>query len=166
MAGYKRKRPTYKKKSTKKPVKRIVMKETETKKKPVSWNKVEMLHNVLSSTQMLHINQASLMPTTGTTQQTRIGDRIDILGRKIRLLSAAPYTVVFEAVTNNVLLDDPNKETTKVLVSGYIRSNQGGLTATGNDEYTFCKRLFIPHKKTYKFGPDDNAVTHNQPISC
>jgi hypothetical protein len=60
MAGYNGKRPTYKKKATKNPyrktgkktsfavkVKKVVMKVSETKRLSVSWNKVELFHNVL-----------------------------------------------------------------------------------------------------------------------
>ncbi len=73
-----------------------------------------------------------------------------------------PYNNVFENTTGNVLLDEIQRDTCRVLATGYMRPNQAGLADTGNDEYTFCKRLFIPHKKLYKFGPNDSQQTHNQ----
>jgi hypothetical protein len=50
----------------------------------------------------------------------------------------------------------------ELLPQGWMRPNKAGLTVTGNDEYTFTKRLYIPHKKLYEFGPADGATTHNQ----
>jgi hypothetical protein len=73
-----------------------------------------------------------------------------------------PYNNIFENVTANVLLDEVNRDSTKVIKSGYWRPNQQGLQAAGGDEFTFCKTMFIPHKTLYKFGPTDSQQTHNQ----
>ena len=91
MSGYKRKRPTYKKKATKKPyrktdkknsfaakVKKVVMKVAETKRFSVPWTKIELYHNVLSQSQMLVLNGVSVMPGINVTQSGRIGDQINV----------------------------------------------------------------------------------------
>jgi hypothetical protein len=182
------KRPIKKRKTTRKTfakrVKSVVMKVSETKKCQRSFAKIEMFHNVFSNTQCYHLNSASNMPSGGSSTFARVGDRMNSIGWKIKLLigqkgdrpnvnfrwmafsipkgGTLDYASVFENVTNNIMLDDPNRDTTRVLASGYMRPNQAGLAATGNDEYTFTKRLFIPHKKLYKFGPADGANTHNQ----
>ncbi len=66
-------------------------------------------------------------------------------------------------VTGNVMLDEPNEETTRVISQGWIRRNQAGLVKTGNDEFTFTKRIYIPHKKTYRFGPQYGGLTYQMP---
>ena len=190
----KSKRPIKKRKAGKKSsfaakVKKVVMKVSETKRLAVSWNKVEIYHNVLSITQMLGLNGASVMPSVNVTQNGRIGDQINVLGWHLRILcgqkadrpnctwryfavqfpgtvsltgTGLPYNNVFENVTANVLLDDIQKDTCKVLCTGYWKPNMDVSSGTGGDEFTFCKRLFIPHKKLYKFGPNDSQLTHNQ----
>ena len=195
--AYKRKRPStkrpmrrksYKKRAPKrnlrKTIKAVVMKVAETKKVSRSFAKIEMFHNVFSNTQCYHLNAAGNMPSGGSSTFSRVGDRMNTIGWKIKLLigqkgdrpnvnfrwicfslpkgTALSYANVFENVTNNILLDDPNRDTVRVLASGYMRPNQAGLDNTGQDEYTFTKRLFIPHKKLYKFGPADGANEHNQ----
>jgi hypothetical protein len=163
------------------------MKVSETKRLTVNYPKIELYHNVLSLSQMLALNGSSVMPAINVTQNGRIGDRINVLGWSIKMLCGQkgdrpnvnwrwfavqfpgtipltglnlPYNNVFENITSNVLLDDIQKDTCKVLASGYMRPNQAGLV-TG-DEYTFCKRMFISHKKLYKFGPNDSVQQHNQ----
>ncbi len=73
------------------------------------------------------------------------------------------YGDVFRNITGNVMLDERNTDYTKILYQETFRPNQGGLSNAGADEYTFFKRYFIPHKKTYKFGPNEGATAHNQP---
>lgn len=50
-----------------------------------------------------------------------------------------PYTAIFENITGNVMLDDINKDVCKIIGQGWMRTNQAGSAATGNDEYTFVK---------------------------
>ena len=151
-----------------------------------SWNKVEIFHNIFSNSQVLKLNSeaAGVMPIQGVRQLERIGDRENVLGWKIRLLiglkgdrpnlnfrwicfslpkaSGIGYSSVFSSSTNNVMLDEMNRDVVKVLGQGTWCPNQAGLSATNNDEYT-VKKMFIPHKRVYKFGPSDtSAVTHNQ----
>ena len=179
-----KRRRTMKKTTFAKRVKRVVMKVSETKKVSRSFAKVEMYHNVFSASQCYQLNAPGNMPSGGSSTFARVGDRMNTIGWKLKLLigqkgdrpnvnfrwmafsvpkgTAITYANVFENVTNNVLLDDANRDTTRVIASGYMRPNQAGLSATGNDEYTFTKRLWIPHKKLYKFGPADGANEHNQ----
>jgi len=137
----------------------------------------------MSATQILFINGQPTMPIVGGTQQSgRIGDQINVSGFKIRCLfgqkgdhpnvswrvfcfsvpkdESVSYNDVFKNITNNVLLDESNGDSTKVVYDKVFRPNQAGLAATGNDEYTFCKKFWI-HKRTYKFGPGENVNTHH-----
>ncbi len=184
-----KRRKTGKKTSFAAKVKKVVMKTGETNRLNISWNKIELFHNVLSLSQMLHLNAPSVLPQAGPGQSDRIGDRMSSLGWTVRMLIGQkvdrpnvnfrwftisipkgtnlvginlPYNAIFENVTGNILLDDIQKDIVRVIATGYMRPNQAGLAATGNDEYTFTKWLFIPHKKTYKFGPGDSVRTHNQ----
>ena len=76
--------------------------------------------------------------------------------------SATAYGDVFKNITGNVLLDEANRDRIKVISTGVWWPNKGGLTSTGQDEYTFVKSMYIPHKRLYKFGPADNTTNHNQ----
>jgi hypothetical protein len=63
------------------------------------------------------------------------------------------YADVFKSITGNVMLDEVNTDITKVLFQRTFRPNESALQVAGGREYTFIKKWFIPHKKTYKFGP-------------
>lgn len=166
-------------------VKKVIMRTTELKRCPTSVSKLEVFHNVMLGQTYL-LNQAGTMPTVGGSQQSnRIGDQINVEGWKIRCLfgqkadrpnvnwkfmvfsvpkgNTVAYNAVFKDVTGNVMLDEPNTDTTKVLFSRSFRPNQSGLAGIGGDEFTFFKKFYIPHKRVYKFGPAENVVTHNQP---
>jgi hypothetical protein len=166
-------------------VKKVVMKAAELKRAPIAWNKIELFHNVFSASQNLHLNGQNFMPTVGSTQQgQRIGDQIDTIGWKVNCLfgqkgdrpnvsfrvmcysvpkgGSITYDAVFKNVAQNVLLDEKNTDYTRVIMDKTFRPNQAGLGATGNDEYTFAKKFFIPHKKKYKFGAGEGVTTHNQ----
>jgi len=121
----------------------------------------------------------------GGQQGGRIGDQINTIGWKIRCLfgqkgdrpnvnwkfmvfsvpkgGSVSYSDVFKNITGNVMLDEPNSDYTKVLFMRSFRPNQAGITGTGNDEFTFFKRWYIPHKRLYKFGPGESTYTHNHP---
>ncbi len=149
-------RKTVSKGRTIKMVKQVVMKVAETKRQSIAWNKVEVFHNVCSFSQLLWFNDPNAMPSNGVLQAQRVRDRINCIGYEIRLLIgqkgdrpnvnfryccfslpkgtvllANSYNQIFENVTNNVLLDDLNKDTTKLLKQGWLRPNQAGLAATG-----------------------------------
>lgn len=194
MPVFKRKRPTYQKKASKKPyrkparkmnlkkmMKNVVFKTCETKRLMTSFSKVEMFHNVFSLSQCLTLNGS--MPPQGTGEKARIGDRINTVAFNVKILlgqkadrpnitfryfcievpkgGALPYNSVFSNVTNNILLDDLNKDYVKILKQGTWRPNQAGLTV-GTREYSFVKKLTIPYKRLVKFGPTDGVTTHNQ----
>jgi len=165
-------------------VKAVVLKTCELKRAPISVAKVEVYHNAFAG-QTYKINGSGNMPLGGGLQQSnRIGDQINTMGWKIRLLfgqkadrpnvnwrfivfqipkgNAVAYNDVFKNVTGNVMLDETNTDTTKVLFSRTFRPNQAGLMNAGQDEYTFIKKYWIPHKKLYKFGPGENVQDHNQ----
>lgn len=183
-----RKRKTYRKapmnrKSLVKMVKKITLKEAEPKQKYTAIAKTNVLHNVFNYRILL--NQSTNMPSQGTKDTERVGDQINMTGFKIKMLCgqqadrpnvtwlfyvlALPkgsagtynYSAWFEAATNNVLLDSPNKDFVRVLHRSIDRPNEAGLVSSGGREYTWSKSIWVPHKKVVKFGPADAAVTHN-----
>jgi len=165
----------------KKMVKSVVMKTVETKRVITAFNKVEMYHNVFSLSQCLTLN--GTMPSQSVGEKGRVGDRINTVAFNIKMLcgqkgdrpnvtfrwacievpkgGTLTYANVFNNVTGNVLLDDFNKDYVKVLKQGIWRPNEAALAATGNDEYTFVKKISIPYRRMVKFGPADAATTHN-----
>lgn len=166
-------------------VRKIVLRTCELKRSPTAVAKLECYHNVMLGQTYL-LNAAAVMPTGGGLQQTnRIGDQINVMGYKIRCLfgqkgdrpnvnwrfmivqipkgGSVGYNDVFKNITGNIMLDEHNTDYTKVLMQRSFRPNQAGLDNTGQDEFTFVKKFFLPLKKTYKFGPGENAITHNQP---
>ncbi len=75
------------------------MKQSETKKAPVSWNKVEIYHNILSLTQKLQLHVAELMTVVGASQTQReleivfkrlVGKLCCLLDRKV---IAGPHVI-------------------------------------------------------------------------
>lgn len=90
MAGYKRKRPSYKKKAYKKPyrkpmakkgkksfaakVKAVVLKVNEQKETRINWNLQVAKHNGWNV--IYHLNQGAIMPMQNLTQTGRVGDNI------------------------------------------------------------------------------------------
>lgn len=171
-------------------IRTTVKKTAEPKTKNVNFAKGEMYHNAFyapggspPSGYLAHLNDAALMPTQGVGDNQRIGDQIYLTSIKLKMLigqkgdrpnvnfryyvlsvpkgSSITYNNWFTNVTGNILLDDPNKDFVKVHKSGFWRPNEAGLAATGNDEYTFAKRITFPYKKLLKFGPADGATTHN-----
>ena len=171
-------------------IKTTVKRTVEPKAKNVNFGKGDVYHNsfysplgVPPSGFVAHLNDAALMPPQGSRDNERVGDQIYSSGYKLKMLigqkadrpnvnfryfvltvpkgSAINYGNWFINTTGNVLLDDPNPDFVKVIRTGYWRPNEAGLSATGNDEYTFAKRVSFPYKKLIKFGPADSALTHN-----
>jgi len=164
-------------------IRRTVLRVAEPKHTITNVAKVELYHNTFSYS--LHLNDSAAMPTQGTGDNMRVGDQIQVNGFKIRALFGqkadrpnvnfrwfvieapkglgASYANFFQNVTSNVLLDEVNTDAVKVIRSGGMRPNQAGLTATGDDEFTFAKKWYIPYKRLYKFGPAAATTAHNQP---
>jgi len=177
-----KKKPTASKMNMKQLMKKVVFKTCETKRLVTPFTKVEMFHNVFSLSQCLTLN--GNMPSQGSGEHARIGDRINTIAFNVKLLigqksdrpnvnfrwfciqvpkgGALPYNSVFNNITNNILLDDLNKDYVKILKQGYWRPNQAALAATGNDEYTFVKKVSIPYRRLVRFGPTDGVTSHNQ----
>ena len=109
------------------------------------WKKIEIFHNTFSTSQCCPIHQPSVIPNVSATQFGRVGDRINLLGFKLKILigqkddcpnvnlrwvvfsipkgTTITHGNVFSTQTNNVLLDEFQTETTKVLGQGYWRPN-------------------------------------------
>lgn len=181
------KRKTYKKAAVARrrlvrTIKAVTKRVAEPKQFNINMGKSELEHNTLKTFQ-LNKGDATAMPGQGVQENQRVGDQIYVKGWSLRMLlgqkadrpnvtfrywvmsvpkgSAYSYATFFQAVTNNVLLDHANTDFVKVIQSGVWRPNEAGLAGTGGDEYTFVKKLWVPYKKLYKFGPADAALTHN-----
>lgn len=170
-------------------IKKTVLKKTELKEKTVNAGKTEVYHNCFYSGTVINtgfvwpLNKFDLMPAQGVKDEERVGDEIEIVGFKLRFLlgqkadrpnvnwrfnvlsvpkgSSITYANWYQAVTSNVLLDDPNRDFVKVLMSQLWRPNEAGLVGGSADEYTFTKKMWLPYKKHLKFGPAGAALTHN-----
>lgn len=161
-------------------IKTVALRQSEPKFRSSSIGTTQLFHNVI---QAQILNSSSFMPPQNATDTGRIGDQIRIAKYDLKLVfgqkgdrpnvnfkwwivkvpkgSSYAYASWFIATTNNVMLDDINTDFVKVLKSGYMRPNEAALTGTGDDEYTFCKRITFPYNRLVKFGPADAAVTHN-----
>jgi len=171
-------------------VKRVMLRTSEPKHTDVIVGKIELYHNggaLFAGMAAIQLNKSTGMPAQGITDQTRVGDQINIKSFDFRMLcgqkadrpnvtfrywvlklpkgSAFAYTSWFRSVIGNILLDDPNTDFVKVVKTGVLRPNQASLASDVNErEYTFTKRIHIPYKKLVKFGPADGAVTTNDPV--
>ena len=161
-------------------VRRIALRQAEPKCKYTAHSKTELYHNAPYT---ILLNDPARMPAQGVTDSERVGDMINMSGIRLRMLlgqkgdrpnvnfrwwllkgpkgSSYSYSDWFISTTVNVMLDDINTDYLKVLKTGYWRPNEAGLTASGNDEYTFVKKITLPYKKLVKFGPAGSAVSHN-----
>lgn len=170
-------------------IKRTVLKKAELKEKFTVVGKTDIYHNCfynatgVSSGLVIHLNNANFMPPQGVQDNQRVGDEINMTGYRLRMLigqqadrpnvnwrwflvkvpkgTTIAYGNWFENTTGNVLIDQPNRDFVKILKSGYWRPNEAGLAGGGGDEYTFVKQVWLPYKKTLKFGPGQAATTHN-----
>ncbi len=170
-------------------VRAIVKKVAEPKSKTSSFAKGEIYHNCfysgagVNTGYLAFLSDSVMFPNQGVADSQRIGDQIYtshinlkmLIGQKadrpnvnfrwflFRVPKGATinYNNWFVPVTGNILLDDPNRDNVKVVKTGYWRPNMAGLLATGNDEFTFTKRIRVPYKRLIKFGPADAAITHN-----
>lgn len=163
-------------------VRRVILRTGELKSKHSPVTKVEIFHNSFNTGgYVLKLNSDAYYPTQGVAQNQRVGDEIMLSGIGIKLLigqkadrpnvtfrwavitlprgATINYASVFQAVTNNVLIDDFNKDFATVKSSGLWRPNEAGLNGTGGDEYTFVKKVYVPWKHKTKFGPANGAST-------
>lgn len=121
------------------------------------------------------------MPSQGVTDRDRVGDEISVLGFKVKVFCGQKgdrpnvnwrfiafsipkgvnpnSTEVFRTNMNNVMMEETNDDRIIVHLDKKVRPNQAGLTGTGNDEYTFFREFWIPHKRVYKFA---STGGHNQ----
>ena len=191
---------TYKKRATRKPyrkpmrraskksfaakVKAVVLRVNEAKETRINWNSQTAKHNGFNV--VYHLNQPAIMPPQNLTQTGRVGDNIQAIGFKLRMMinqfadrpnvnyryvyfsvpqgKSVGYSDVFVNSSNVVMLDDFNRDNIQVLKTGTFRPNQAGLGFVDGTvrSFTFFKKFNLPHKKLYKFGPAEASTTHNQ----
>lgn len=166
----------------------------EAKEKSYNHGKIEMYHNSGSpaSGQILNsivVNSTLIMPTQGTGDSNRNGDRINVKGFSIKMLVGGKFDrpnitwrflvvstpkgtsltlgSVLENVTSNILLDGVNKDLCKVLYQKYIKFQRSTLfadAAASTDavtrEYTVPFKIWIRRNKEYKF-QTDGSDKHN-----
>ena len=161
-------------KSIQKVVSRMIMKKVEPKHKNFDHGKTELYHNLINT---VHLNKDACMPSQGTQDQQRIGDRIDIGGFMVRMLNGQKtdrvnvnwkfwvlrvprgepvgYSNLFEAITNNTMIDPLNKDYATVLKSyqckKLISTLHNDTSPWAQRELTFPTKLWIPYKKSIKF---------------
>lgn len=171
----------------KKLVNKMILKKAESKFKHADFGKIELYHNNMSVSQ---INEhASCMPTQGTGDSQRVGDNINVGGFYIRMLcgqkadrpncvwkfyvlkvpkgTAVSYSTFFDAITNNVLLDTPNKDKVSVLKTLTMKPAKStmflanyGSSSGNNKEFTFPVKIWLPYRRVYKF-QSDGGTPHN-----
>lgn len=152
--------------------------------------KQELYHNagspasgqVLPTT--LTLNDSSIFPSQGVGDQDRVGDQIYGKGFKIRMMfglkqdrhnvtfrlfvcknsqsqQPSTYNTLFDAATNNVLLDTIDTDRVKVVYHKYIKPKlHPDLSGAGgaDKEYTFVRKIWLPFKKLIKFNQDGGLV--------
>jgi len=171
-------------------IKKVTLKQTESKSKAYSWGKTELNHNTYHY--IGEMNTSFAFPAQGVGDDQRVGDRIKSSGYKLRILCGQKFDRPnvtwkfwvlkqpinystgnsFRNVTGNVLLDPPNLDqvekvlkcfTWKPAQSTMMTSN--GTTASQlTREYTFTKSIWIPHRHDYKFQTDAQRVHDEEPI--
>lgn len=160
-------------------VKSVMLKTCESKDLNWTHEKQELNHNIFYAKGLNIV--AAQHPALGTGDSERIGDKIYVGGYMLRMLigqkadrpnvtfrwallevpRGATYTYNnwVENHSGNILLDPFNKDYVRVLKSGTWRPNQAALATSGDREYTFAKKIWVPYRKQYVYGPEDGART-------
>lgn len=151
-------------------VRRVISRTAESKVFDRVLAKTELYHNTPS---LILLNGTNAFPPQGHTGNTRIGDEIYAKGFKVRFLFGQKgdrpnvsfriivgyvnksysyaYANWFRPITGNGLLDPVNPDVIRIVKSYTMRPNQAGLTATGDDEFTFAHQMYIPLNKKVRF---------------
>lgn len=158
-------------KSIEKTVSRLILKKAEPKEKTYAETNVQLYHNTPNYT---IINSGFNMPVQGQNDETRIGDQMNVGGFYLRMLcgqkydrpnctwkiyvfripkgTTLTYNSLFHNYTNNILLDNPNKDKCQILKSLTIKKLFSPLVSGGGSkEVTFPVKIWIPYKRVYKF---------------
>ena len=168
-----RKSTTVNEKSIKRVVSKMIMKKAEPKHKNIDHGKTELYHNSIGT---LHLNKDAAMPSQGTADNQRVGDRINAGGFMIRMLcgqkndrpnctwkfwviktpkgSALGYANLFENITSNTMIDPINKDNCTILKQITIKKSLNLLGHSSWDEArecTFPIKMWIPYRKLTKF---------------
>lgn len=162
-------------------VKKAVLSISESKHLNYSYGKIELYHN---SPYTFKLNDANYLPTQGNADYQRVGDQIHMGGFMLRMAigqksdrpnvrwrwgiiklpkgSTSNYSVLFDQVTNNAMLDPWNTDAVKVIKTGWwqmqLTSLEVGETAK---EQTHFKKLWVSYKRLLKFQPLTGNNTHD-----
>lgn len=168
---------------TRKLIRKIVLKTSETKYKTLSCPKQELYHNLLHN---FGTNLVSVFPVQGDSDSDRNGDEIYATGIMIRMmfgqkldrpnvtfkvwvvayndnsLDPTTYGNFLHNITGNVLLDAVQSKRYKVLKSMTLKS-RGLTTEVGeaSKEFVRTAKFWIPIKKKIKFIKDDSISSSN-----
>lgn len=160
-------------------IRRTVLKMAEPKKTQVDFGLTQLYHNSGSpASGQIIVGQTilpSLLPGQGPYDSQRIGDQIYSKGIGMKFLlglkadrhnctfriivwkgakDSVPtaYNQLFEAVTNNVLLDSVNTDRGRVIINKRFKPKFVDVNAgTTTKEYTTTYKLWIPFRKLIKF---------------
>lgn len=172
-------------------VKKVILRNSETKFKSFAHNLVlvkELYHDAYSAPYQL--DSSNQMPAQGITDTTRIGDEIFVskilvqflLGQKLdrknvtfRIIvvkctagaSPTSYDTLFINTTDNCLLDNINTDRVNVVRDYQIKypMNPDNDTLGGAREFTHAHKIVLPVNMKVKFPTDaDTAATNRKSL--
>lgn len=146
-----------------------------------SFGKIELYHN---SHYSFKLNDPNYMPTQGTGDYQRIGDQMEMGGIMLRMAlgqksdrpnvrwrwgvvklpkgSSTTYSVLWDNVTGNTMLDPWNSDSVKLIKSGWWQMQLTSLEVGETPkEQTHFKKMFINYKRKIKFQPLSGNTTHD-----
>lgn len=167
-------------------VKNIVLNQSETKYSNKSLTYSELYHNTLNN---FSTNLLAGLPNQGTGDGDRIGDSINMLGFKVRLMlgqkndrpnvtfrvfvvsyedstsgSPVTYSDFFHNVTGNALLDPVQYKRFKILKQFTVKNTKGSVDRwDASKEYTRSVQFWVNYKKKVQFRSDGSILPVNIP---
>lgn len=168
-------------------IKRVVNAGKEMHFTDYNWGKTELYHNVYSGLNPCYraqINIPNLLPPQGDGDSNRTGNDILARGLSVKCMlgckqdrhnttfrvmclkvtkgyDTGPYGNVFDAQTNNIMLDGVDKDRVKVLMDKKVSFKPINPSPDGK-EITIFRKFWIPHKALYKFY-DDGSQANSYP---
>lgn len=167
-------------------VKKITLNQAETKYSTKSITFTELYHNSLNN---FGTNILAGLPNQGTGDGDRVGDSINMVGIKFRLMlgqkgdrpnvsfrvfvvsyedstsgNPTAYNDFFHNVSGNALLDPVQYKRFHVLKQFTVRNTKGSVdTFNAAKEYTRSVQFWVPYKKKVQFRGDSSILPVNIP---
>lgn len=168
---------------TRRLIRKIVLKTSETKYKTLSLPKQELYHNLLHN---FGTNLVSSFPLQGDTDASRNGDEIYATGMMVRMMfgqkldrpnvtykvwvvgyndnsqDLTTYGNFLHNTTGNVLLDSVQTKRYKILKSLTLKSRGTSMeVGEAGKEFIRTAKFWLPIKKKIKFIKDDSNSSSN-----